>query len=132
MSRMQEIMEKRGPYEELDPTPLEIPENAKKPLTMKQEMERFFKSEQLKKELEAAGWDTEEEANDFEIPEGDDLDFGITEAEMIVMAEEFPVEPLEEGVEPEEDLQDESEGEDSSMPNQEAADTAEGEDSTLT
>jgi hypothetical protein len=89
MSRMEEIMARRGPYHDPDPTPIEIPAWATKPLTMKEEMERFFRNKAAMEELDRLGIETEEEANDFDIDDSDELDFGISESEMIVMEQEY-------------------------------------------
>jgi hypothetical protein len=89
MSRQQYLREKRGPYCNPDTTPVEIPEWAERPLTLKEEMARFFREQTVVKALQNEGIETEEEANDFDMPDVDDLDFGLTNGEVFVMEEEF-------------------------------------------
>lgn len=90
MSRQEYLRSKRGPYEEIDNTPVEIPEWAERPLTLKEEMARFFREEQVKQALAKEGIESEEEANDFYWPDNDeDLDFGLTNGEVLILEEEF-------------------------------------------
>lgn len=56
----------------LDPTPMALPAGMKKPESLHDQIRRLIKSERLQQALEQAGYETEEEANDFDT--GEDLD----------------------------------------------------------
>lgn len=56
----------------LDPTPLALPAGMKKPESLHDQIRRLIKSERLQQALSAQGYETEEEANDFDV--GDDYD----------------------------------------------------------
>lgn len=57
------------PKEKLDPTPISVP--VTRPLTLREEMQRFIRTE-LSKEMAAHGQPTFEEEDDFEIDEFDE------------------------------------------------------------
>jgi len=57
------------PKEQLDPTPMAVP--VKRPLTLREEMQRFIRTE-LSKEMSEQGHPTFEEEDDFEIEDFDD------------------------------------------------------------
>jgi hypothetical protein len=64
--RQQMLRERRGPYEEPDPTPVELPAGHMKPLSLKQEMMRFVKSELLAEAARNEGFGSFEDEDDFE------------------------------------------------------------------
>lgn len=55
-----------------DPTPISVPVKFVTPESEVDRLRRFLRSEQLSRELDAQGWDTPEEADDFDV--GDDFD----------------------------------------------------------
>lgn len=57
------------PKEKLDPTPMAVP--VRKPLTLREEMQRFIRQE-FSQQMEANGMPTFEEEDDFEIEDFDD------------------------------------------------------------
>lgn len=117
MSRQAELRENRGPYEEPDPTPVAIPAGARVPLTLEQQMLKFLRSQALQAELERRGIETEEEADDFDMPEEDDLDF-FSNHEYVDMQEEGEPVPWDSapGVMPERDQENEPAGDTQSEP----------------
>lgn len=60
------------PPEKLDTTPIAIPEGAIRPPSIHDEIRRFMRHEQNR--IQDAGFETEEEANDFEPEDPDILD----------------------------------------------------------
>lgn len=65
-------LDKNGFYELLDPTPMAIPVGYKQPETLADQIRRMVRSERLAQEVEAAGFETWEEADDFDVD--DDFD----------------------------------------------------------
>jgi len=59
-------------HEILDPTPLALPVGLKQPPTLQEQIRRMIRSEELRRAAEAAGHETFEESDDFEV--GDDYD----------------------------------------------------------
>lgn len=57
----------------LDPYPLFEELEINKPMTTEERLKRFLLSEQLKRAAENSGFDTPEEANDFDIDDDDNL-----------------------------------------------------------
>lgn len=55
-----------------DPTPISVPVRFTTPESEVDRLRRFLRSEQLSRELDAQGFDTAEEADDFDV--GDDYD----------------------------------------------------------
>lgn len=64
----------------LDPTPVAIPARFTRPQTEMDRFREFLNSEEMRKAAHAAGLETIDEANDFDI--GDDDDLPVTEEEM--------------------------------------------------
>ena len=54
-----------------DPTPVEVPVGFKPPLSLAEEVARLVHNQKLQSDLSAAGADTFEEADDFDIPDED-------------------------------------------------------------
>lgn len=73
-----------------DDTPLEIPAGFKRPETLHEMMKRYVRSEQFRQAADAAGVDTEEEANDFEVEDEEDdrMNRYMTQHEYSAMAAE--------------------------------------------
>lgn len=59
-------------HELLDPTPVELPANFRVPETLEQRIARLVRSERAQADLDAAGLETFDEADDFEV--GEDFD----------------------------------------------------------
>lgn len=59
-------------HEILDPTPMAIPIGFKRPETLAEQIKRMVRSERLAQEAEAQGYETWEEADDFDVD--DDFD----------------------------------------------------------
>lgn len=58
-------------YETPDPTPVRMPAGFRRPETLEERIRRLVRSERFNADLEEAGFETFEEANDFDVP--DDL-----------------------------------------------------------
>lgn len=56
----------------LDRTPMALPAGFKRPESLQDQIRRLIRSEKLQQALHDAGYETEEEANDFDV--GDDFD----------------------------------------------------------
>lgn len=54
-------------HEMLDDTPIEVPVRLKRPETLQEQIRRFFRSEEINQAIENAGFETFEEADDFEV-----------------------------------------------------------------
>lgn len=67
-----------------DPTPVEVPLNLRRPLSLQDEMRRFIRTE-LSQQASAKGDESFEEADDFEV---DDEEEFITQYELTEMQEE--------------------------------------------
>ena len=52
--------------------PMALPLGMTRPLTLQEQMAQFFRSAKIREELDAAGYETFEEADDFDV--GDDFD----------------------------------------------------------
>lgn len=72
--------------EYLDPTPLSVPAGFKRPESIHEMIKRYIRTEQFREKAEAAGVDTEAEANDFEVE--DEEDMVLTRHEISAMAAE--------------------------------------------
>lgn len=59
-------------HEILDETPIAIPAGFKKPLTLEERIKRLVRSERLAQSAENQGFETFEEADDFDIPDDTD------------------------------------------------------------
>lgn len=83
--------DKTGQHEIPDPTPVEMPLGYQVPESLESMIARMCRDQQMQMELSRinGGMDTEEEADDFEIEEADDLDFGPTGHQMTEMQEEY-------------------------------------------
>lgn len=104
--------------EQLDTTPIEVP--IQRPLTLKEEMQRFIRQE-FSNQLHDDGFETFEESDDFDID--DDFD-PLSEYELSDLQEEFIAEtPPEPSQDPQEPIPDKSGGEGGDPP----SDTPEGE-----
>lgn len=60
-------------YEHPDPTPMAVPAGFKRPLTLAEQVRRLVRSERFQQEMERQGFETFEEADDFDI-EDDPVD----------------------------------------------------------
>ena len=67
---IQKLMKRPGFYDKTDPTPPAIPLKWKRPPTLQEQVARMVHSEQFKQYMEREGFETIDEAEDFEV--GDD------------------------------------------------------------
>lgn len=74
-----------------DPTPIEVPIGYSHPETLQDMIARFCAATDFRKQLEAQGADTIEEAEDLDISDEVDL---VSEHELIPMIDEFPEERI--------------------------------------
>jgi hypothetical protein len=90
MNRRQALADQaQGQVEELDATPIELPLSLRPPPTMREMMQQIIRQE-MSFAAQAAGSETFEEANDFDIDDEDDvLPFSIHEDETRQMIEEI-------------------------------------------
>lgn len=65
-------MDDKKRFEKLDPTPVSIPIGFEKPPSIAEEIRRFIRSYEFEKEMKSQGYETFDEADDFEV--GDDYD----------------------------------------------------------
>lgn len=56
-----------------DPTPIEVPLKFRRQETLDEKIRRFMRSEQIQRDIAMAGYETEQEANDFDIGDQDDI-----------------------------------------------------------
>lgn len=73
-----------------DPTPLEIPLDGQRPLTLAQQIERFCQSPEANRVAANHGADTFDEADDFDVPEDDAVPDFVTRYPTTDMADEVP------------------------------------------
>lgn len=59
-------------YEDIDPTPIELPIHMTLPPTLQQQMAAMIRSQEFAQAIAARGFETAEEADDFDV--GDDYD----------------------------------------------------------
>lgn len=83
-------MGKPSDVEECDPTPMEIPLGAKRPIPLNEMIARFIRDEVQRESAEE--FETLEEADDFE-PEDEDL-LDLSPYEMTAMQAEYPIEEV--------------------------------------
>lgn len=73
-----------------DPTPIEIPLNGHRPLTLAQQIERFCRSPEANKVAVKHGADTFDEADDFDIPDDDSTPDFVSRYPTTDMSDEVP------------------------------------------
>ncbi|AZL82928.1 hypothetical protein [Apis mellifera associated microvirus 50] len=81
-SRLDERYPGGSPLEVCNPQPVEVPLRFQRPPTMEERIRQFIRSEAMRREAEAQGAETFEEADDFEV---DDPDFDVPSSEFEVM-----------------------------------------------
>lgn len=77
----------------MDTTPVEVPLEFQRPLTMQEEIRRMVRQE-LSRAAEASGFETFEESDDFDVEDDDDLLF-MSPYEIKEMAHDGPIESLD-------------------------------------
>lgn len=74
-----------------DPRPVEVPLHFRRPPDLHEMVRRAVMSESWSRRMAEQGLETEEEANDFDVGDGDDPDDSFARAEVAYqMAEDFP------------------------------------------
>lgn len=86
LRRIREVLRRK---EVVDPTPVEIPANARRPESLQEMVARLVVAQDFKRAMMNRDVETVEEANDFDI-EGDDPEEQFTRHEEMAMALEVP------------------------------------------
>lgn len=70
-------------FEKVDPTPMEVPQSGYRPITLRDEMRRFVQ-QAVSEQAEQHGFETFEEADDFEIEEAEQEEAALLSAYTVV------------------------------------------------
>lgn len=84
-SRREQLREQSAlnAYEKVDPTPMEVPQTGYRPITLRDEMRRFVQ-QAVSEQASDRGFETFEEADDFEIDEAEQEEAALLSAYTVV------------------------------------------------